>query len=446
MLQFRFAVVFSLTLALFPATALVSAPARVVPSAPRLLRVDRLGDCPGPASPGEQIYVGSRVAFDLDGRRQLTWGLRFLAADGTPALSIVPDRTSHSRPISDQGALTRRDRVTVVEDPLGRFESSVRAVTFATLGRRTTRSSPSSIRLGATLRITVTDADGASLAAQITLTNLDCTRAPVQTQGNAIQGAVFYHIDPAQPVYATITAEGYLEGEVAIDADALAPGSISERTVALKKVPPPGPQWSPTQLRSVLSSGDTTRPVVYLTFDNGVGNVRLIASILATYGVRATFCSYGAALAADTAIIAELKAAGHVFCNHTWSHGDIRAMSAERIASELASTENVVQANGGGTTKPFFRPPGDWWDARTVEIVAQQGYRTIRWTVDPRDWACETNAAGLADRVLSRIGYGSIVILHPFGCATAAALPAIIEGLQARGYSFETFADLPSWK
>src|SRR5438445_626957 len=68
------------------------------------------------------------------------------------------------------------------------------------------------------------------------------------------------------------------------------------------------------------------------------------------------------------------------------------------------------------------------------------GLRTVQWSVAGFDWKKRRTAAEIAARVLRRAQPGAIILLHDGDSSgrhdrteTISALPAIIEGLQARG-------------
>jgi peptidoglycan/xylan/chitin deacetylase (PgdA/CDA1 family) len=67
-------------------------------------------------------------------------------------------------------------------------------------------------------------------------------------------------------------------------------------------------------------------------------------------------------------------------------------------------------------------------------------YRVILWDVDPQDWS-EPGSGVIASRVLSHVHSGAIVCMH-LRPQTAAALPAILSGLKARGYKCVSLPEL----
>ena len=60
--------------------------------------------------------------------------------------------------------------------------------------------------------------------------------------------------------------------------------------------------------------------------------------------------------------------------------------------------------------------------------------------MDPRDWSAP-GAGVIAQRVLSHVHPGAIVVMHLRG-QTAAALPSILSGLRARGYKAVSLPEL----
>lgn len=74
------------------------------------------------------------------------------------------------------------------------------------------------------------------------------------------------------------------------------------------------------------------------------------------------------------------------------------------------------------------------------ETLAPQGLYS-RPSVDSLDWK-NISAGEITERVLSRVGPGSIVLFHNAGLHTPEALPDIIESLLRQGYSFVPISQL----
>ena len=96
--------------------------------------------------------------------------------------------------------------------------------------------------------------------------------------------------------------------------------------------------------------------------------------------------------------------------------------------------------NATGFRPCLLRPPYGIAPAGVVRIVRSLGLLTIQWDVDPADWS-RPGASVIAQRVLSAVRPGSIVIMHDGGgdrSETVQALGTIVPTLLARGYHLVT--------
>ncbi|MFJ9776379.1 polysaccharide deacetylase family protein [Kitasatospora sp. NPDC101157] len=189
------------------------------------------------------------------------------------------------------------------------------------------------------------------------------------------------------------------------------------------------------------AAGSTGGKVVYLTFDDGPSPTYTprILSILNRYGVRATFFEIGENVAAHPSLTAQVARQGHSVQNHSWSHPDLSRLSASSFNSQVNNTDRVIRAQTGRTPK-CLRPPYGAVNGTVRSRAAALGKQVVLWSVDPADWS-RPGTATIQSRVLRNVRPGSVILLHDGGgdrSQTAAALPAILSTLKARGYSFET--------
>ena len=128
-----------------------------------------------------------------------------------------------------------------------------------------------------------------------------------------------------------------------------------------------------------------------------------------------------------------MLAEGHMVCNHTRDHANLT------LLSEAGIREQILGGAGVGTCN-LLRPP--YGNGCTVEsgrayiepVVQSLGYSIYCWTVDPRDWS-GTSVSYITSTILNKARPGGIVVLHMHAYNTMIALPGIIEGLQAAGYT-----------
>jgi peptidoglycan/xylan/chitin deacetylase (PgdA/CDA1 family) len=98
----------------------------------------------------------------------------------------------------------------------------------------------------------------------------------------------------------------------------------------------------------------------------------------------------------------------------------------------------------GISTKPYFRPPSGARNDRVWRAVQANGYITIYWTYDVRDWTEDRTAEEVYNLAVGRACNGAIVVMHVGAWETADMLPAIIDDLRAQGYRLVTLSELLS--
>jgi len=124
--------------------------------------------------------------------------------------------------------------------------------------------------------------------------------------------------------------------------------------------------------------------------------------------------------------------------NHTWSHPtDLRKLGDDEVRAEVNRAAAEIRHVTGRVTT-MFRFPGGHADDRTVALVEALGYRVVHWRWAEGDPARDIDADMLVAQTLERTRPGDILIFHVNGRGwhTAEALPRIVDGLLARGYTF----------
>jgi peptidoglycan/xylan/chitin deacetylase (PgdA/CDA1 family) len=196
----------------------------------------------------------------------------------------------------------------------------------------------------------------------------------------------------------------------------------------------------------VISKGETNRRVVALTFDAGSdpGHTDQILTELGARQLPATFGITGLWAQANPDLVKRIAAAGYQIVNHSWDHQSFTGASTNaspltgaQIGQELARTDSFIQELTGTGTAGWFRPPYGDRDTAVDAAAATTGYRwELMWTVDTLGWK-GVPAGTVVQRALGALCPGEIILMHVGSASTdAAALPALISALQARGYGF----------
>ena len=181
---------------------------------------------------------------------------------------------------------------------------------------------------------------------------------------------------------------------------------------------------------------------VALTFDDGgAGPWASMLNTLKANGAHATFFPLGPYAAASPSLMRRTIDEGHAVGSHGWTHTAMTRQSYGGVRDEWIRSEAPWWNAAGATPVPYCRPPYGDSNATTVAASGSAGFtRVIMWDVDPQDWA-QPGSGVIASRVLSHVSPGSIVCMH-LTSQTAAALPAILSGLRARGYKAVSLPEL----
>ncbi len=187
------------------------------------------------------------------------------------------------------------------------------------------------------------------------------------------------------------------------------------------------------------------RPEVALTFDDGPSvYTRRFVQMLRANDAVATFFMIGKQIESRYgAILHEELRNGDALGDHTWTHPDLTALSADAVHSQLASTKGRIAAVSG-YAPCVFRPPYGSYDATVLGVARSLGLDTVTWEVDPADYTLPGSAA-IEQRVLAQAQRGSVILSHDGGgprLQTLDAYPRIIAALRARGYRFVTVPQL----
>jgi peptidoglycan-N-acetylmuramic acid deacetylase len=186
--------------------------------------------------------------------------------------------------------------------------------------------------------------------------------------------------------------------------------------------------------------GDTSRKVLYLTFDCGYENgyTSPILDALQSNQVPASFFVTESYINRNPELIKRMVAEGHAVCNHTSTHPSMPSVSDAQIESEIRKTEDSFRQVTGTQMAPYLRPPSGEFSERTVALTQQLGYSTVFWSMAFKDW--DVNNQPGADysynHVMTNAHPGAIILLHAVSSSNAEALDRILKDLKAEGYEF----------
>ncbi len=193
-----------------------------------------------------------------------------------------------------------------------------------------------------------------------------------------------------------------------------------------------------------------------LTFDDGPDPTWTpkILDILESKNIPASFFIVGLQGEKNIPILQRINKDGFEIGNHTFTHGNIAKMSAERAEVELRLTRLLIETITGRSTILFRAPynadsePQTYDEIEPLAISKKDNYITVGESIDPNDWETGVKADSIVARTIKQAEErnASIILLHDAGGvtrkATVEALPKIIDYFQKKGCRFTTVADL----
>ena len=193
---------------------------------------------------------------------------------------------------------------------------------------------------------------------------------------------------------------------------------------------------------SELTSQPTRPRLAVLTFDDGPYPVTtpLLLAQLHALNVPAEFFLIGNDAMRQPAISANVDAMGIGIGNHTLSHPEMTALSAQAQLDEINGGAAAIRA-ATTTSVEYFRPPHGNFNADTIRAVRSAGETMILWDVDPGDWRTITPDQ-IAENVTDHAKAPALILLHNGKEATIEALPKIVNAYRAAGFTFISLAEL----
>lgn len=192
---------------------------------------------------------------------------------------------------------------------------------------------------------------------------------------------------------------------------------------------------------SPIYRGHPDKPMVSFIINVAWGNEYLpdMLAALKKHQVKASFFLEGRWVKNNPDLAKMIASAGHEVGNHSYTHPDMSRITASQTREQLLKTNEVIEAATGNKSIWFAPPSGSYRD-ETVKIAAEFKMKTVMWTVDTIDWQ-KPSPEVLINRVISKIGNGYMVLMHPTA-STAKSLNRLITLIEEKGLKIGTVSDL----
>lgn len=194
--------------------------------------------------------------------------------------------------------------------------------------------------------------------------------------------------------------------------------------------------------------GDTSKKVIYLTFDCGYENgfTESILDTLKRHNAPAAFFIVGAMLNSAPEIVRRMAEEGHIVGNHTCNHPDMSAISDQgAFQKELDLLSAQYEEVTGQKMPMYYRPPQGKYSRQNLQQAHALGYRTVFWSLAYVDWYVDDQptAEEAFSKLIPRIHNGAVVLLHSTSQTNAEILDELLTRWKDMGYTFASLDDLP---
>jgi peptidoglycan/xylan/chitin deacetylase (PgdA/CDA1 family) len=215
-----------------------------------------------------------------------------------------------------------------------------------------------------------------------------------------------------------------------------AAAAVRHLVPALAPVVPPLGRGLGTVLRQEDLDG------VALTFDDGPhphGTVSVLET-LREHEAQATFFLAGEQVEKRPSLAAEIVAAGHRVELHCYRHRNQLRLTPRMLLEDAERAKAAIEEASGQEVLDY-RPPYGVFSAAGLRAVRSRGWRPVLWSKWGRDWDRWATPESITRRVIAGTEAGDVILLHDADyysapgswVRTAAALPRILELLEARG-------------
>ncbi len=176
----------------------------------------------------------------------------------------------------------------------------------------------------------------------------------------------------------------------------------------------------------------------------GDEHLDLICRLVEEAGGRLTICPVGSWLEGSEARAAWLKEAaarGHEIGNHGYYNRPMTYTDPQQVRDEIRAAADLIE-KACGRRPVIFAPPMGERSGTMLKAAAEEGCRTVIWSLDTVDWRLE-GVEVIARRVVSRVRAGDIILCHPTP-QTGPAMERFLPVLAEKGLRIVTVSELLS--
>ena len=193
---------------------------------------------------------------------------------------------------------------------------------------------------------------------------------------------------------------------------------------------------------NALYVGDTSKKVLYLTFDAGYENgyTPHILDVLKKHNVKATFFLVGNYIKTAPDIVKRMVSEGHTVGNHTFTHPDMSSITdKDSFYKELNDLSELYKETVGSEMTRLYRPPQGKFSTDNLLAAKELGYKTVFWSLAYADWNNDDQPTKeqAFSKLIPRTHNGAVILLHSTSKTNSEIVDELLTKWEEMGYTFD---------
>ena len=185
----------------------------------------------------------------------------------------------------------------------------------------------------------------------------------------------------------------------------------------------------------IVCEANTDKKEIAISFDDGPGKnyTPEILQILNSENIQAAFFCIVNRIAGNEDIVRQIKEAGHIIGNHSFSHHFwFDLYSAKKMQADLEQMDESMNTVTGLKPK-LFRPPYGVTNPNVKKAIINGGYTPVGWSVRSMDTVIKDENK-LLNKINTAIKSAAVFLFHDTSKITVDVLPKFIQEVKKRGY------------
>ncbi|MEG1989510.1 MAG: polysaccharide deacetylase family protein [Clostridia bacterium] len=194
-----------------------------------------------------------------------------------------------------------------------------------------------------------------------------------------------------------------------------------------------------TEREKLIFQAFQEKKVLAITFDDGPGKFTDdLVEELKKRNVPATFFILGTSTKEYGNLLNKISQDNEIGI-HGYSHKLFTKLTNEDILKEIQKTEEII-AEKTNIAPKIIRVPYGALNNRVRDLLKDNGYISLTWTVDSKDWSYR-NIDKTYNHVLKHVHGNEIILMHDIYKTSVIAAIKLIDYYKANGYMFVTVSE-----